>query len=222
MEAIPRSTSVLIPRQRSRFALVALLCAVVCAWQCLPSTGLTFAEVADAPTTTKRGRTPRSKVSVILLKDFPALGKKDDIKKVKRGYYRNFLFPSGIAVRQNKDEMKRIRYEQMQSEKASAEALDKATKQKEKIEAHGVYIFTKKVREGTDNIYGSLSEINVAEEVVKATATPVKRTSVEIPKVSQLGEYKGRIDLGLGIIANIDIKVVSEGGEDEGEGEEEE
>lgn len=25
-------------------------------------------------------------------------------------------------------------------------------------------------------------------------------------QVSQLGEYKGRIDLGLGIIANIDIK----------------
>jgi len=159
---------------------------------------------------------------VILLKDFRALGKKDDIKKVKRGYYRNFLFPAGIAVRQNKDEMKRIRYDQMQSEKASAEALDKAKKQKEEIEAHGVYVFTKKVREGTDNIYGSLSEINVAEEVVKATATPVKRTSVEIPKVSQLGEYKGRIDLGLGIIANIDIKVVKEGGADEGQGEEEE
>lgn len=44
------------------------------------------------------------------------------------------------------------------------------------------FVFEKKVRDGSEMIYGSLSEINVAEEVVKATAVPIRRTSVSIPK----------------------------------------
>ena len=67
-------------------------------------------------------------------------------------------------------------------------------------------MFEKKVREGSEMIYGSLSEINVAEEVVKATAVPIRRTSVSIPKVTALGDFKGSIELHPEVTANIEIK----------------
>eukprot|EP00438_Fugacium_kawagutii_P027874 Skav203272 [mRNA] locus=scaffold2987:120805:122431:+ [translate_table: standard] len=50
------------------------------------------------------------------------------------------------------------------------------------------FVFEKKVREGTENIYGSLSEINV----------------------TALGDYKGTIDLGADVTATIDIKAQSQ------------
>ncbi|CAL1153695.1 unnamed protein product [Cladocopium goreaui] len=219
-EAVPMRTWVL-PRQRSRFAtLAALLCAVAAL-----ATQWTAADETLSPTFAYKGGTAvaprRKKARVILLKDYGSLGKKDDIVDVKRGYYRNYLFPEGIAIRESYSELNKIKLEQKRQAEADAQLVAKATEQKAKIESHGEFVFEKKVREGSDSIYGSLSEINVAEEVVKSTAIPIKRTSVTIPKVTALGEYKGTIDLGAGITASIDIKVVKEGGDGDGEAEEE-
>ncbi|CAE7529308.1 rplI, partial [Symbiodinium pilosum] len=138
---------------------------------------------------------------------------------VKRGYYRNVLYPEGIAKRQDASIKRMLEQEEKMKSEEAAKELREALERKRAIEDHGEFVFEKKVREDKENIYGSLSQINVAEEVVKSTAVPVRQVSVQIPKITKVGEYRGSIELTPEVIAVFKIKVVPEGslGKEEGE-----
>jgi len=169
---------------------------------------------------------PNSKYEVVLLKDHPKLGKKGDIKKVRRGYYRLTLLPEGYAKRQNANVLKQVQDEKKAVDAVQNALLGEANAQKAKIEGHGAFTFVKKVREGKgkDAIYGSVSQINVAEEIAKATGIAIRRTAVEVPKIATLGSYTATVELSQGVTAVVKLEVVSDNapaadGEDE-EGEE--
>ncbi|CAE8617697.1 unnamed protein product [Polarella glacialis] len=158
-----------------------------------------------------RTRATKRKLSIVLMKDDKFLGKTGDIIKVKRGHFRNWLFPHGIAKKQDTTIMKQLEQKDKDQKIVITKMYTDAMEKKQKIEGHGVWIFPKKVREGTNKIYGSLTAINVAEEIVKATAIPIRITSVEIPKVTELGEYTGTVELADEVTAYVKIKVVAEG-----------
>ncbi|CAK9069081.1 50S ribosomal protein L9 [Durusdinium trenchii] len=177
---------------------------------------LLFAAVLAGPAfSAVRSEIKQKTVNVVLLKDRAQLGQKGETIQVKRGYYRNYLFPEGIAIRETMADLGKLSKEKREKEQMSEEAKRLAMEQKDKIESHGTWVFEKKVREGSDKIYGSLSEINVAEEIVKTTAIPIRRASLSIPKVTTLGDFKGTVELAAGITATLPIKVVKQGATDE-------
>jgi large subunit ribosomal protein L9 len=124
---------------------------------------------------------------------------------VARGYFRNYLYPRGIAQKQD------AKVTTMMKKAADAKAaemeasMSKAMDAKEKIEAAGTLVFEKKVREGSNKIYGSLTQTDVAEALVLKTAVPVRITSVVIPKVTELGKYTGSVELGNDVTAFFEI-----------------
>ena len=45
---------------------------------------------------------------VILLEDVPRLGKRGEVKEVKYGFFRNYLYPQGLAIEANSANLRRF------------------------------------------------------------------------------------------------------------------
>jgi len=162
----------------------------------------------------------KSKMSVVLLKDHPKLGEKGDIVKVRKGYFRNYLLPGGVAGRQDNEVLRKLRMEEAAQDAAVAAAQREAIAAKTKIEGLGKLTFEKKVREGSSKIYGSLSATNFAETLIVKSGIPIRLASIELPKITELGDFSATIDLGSDISAYVEFEVVPEGGKKDGEEEE--
>merc|ERR1712008_417901 len=149
---------------------------------------------------------------IVLIKDHERLGSAGDTMKVRKGYYRNILWPQGFAQRASADVVQELENKAAAMDKKSQAAMKGQIEAKKKIEKGGKpYIFGKKVRPGTENIYGSLSQINVAEAVIQESGYPVRIGSINVGKISALGEYSVTIELSEDVTAYIKVEVVNEG-----------
>ena len=104
-------------------------------------------------------------MEVILKEDVINLGYKDDIVNVKRGYGRNYLIPTGKAVIATESARKvlaenlRQRAHKLAQIKANAEELA--------AKINDITLTIKAKTSSTGTIFGSVNNIQVAEELAK-------------------------------------------------------
>ncbi|MBO5978028.1 MAG: 50S ribosomal protein L9, partial [Bacteroidales bacterium] len=104
-------------------------------------------------------------MEIILKEDIVNLGYKDDIVKVKDGYGRNYLIPQGKAVIAS-ESAKKVLAENLRQRAHKIERLrSEAAAMAEKLNAVSLTIAAKAAEGG--KIYGSVSNIQVAEELAK-------------------------------------------------------
>jgi len=147
-------------------------------------------------------------MEVILKQDVTGLGYKNDTVKVKPGYGRNYLIPTGVAIIAN-DSNKRLIAENIR------QAAHKAAKLKQDAEALAAKIGEMVVEIGTKagesgKIFGAVTAVQVAE-ILKAKGFEVDRKKVhfkEQPK--QLGTYTVTLDLHKEVKHIISVNVVAE------------
>ena len=147
-------------------------------------------------------------MEVILKQDVTGLGYKNDIVKVKPGYGRNYLIPTGAAIIANESN-KRVVAENVR------QAAHKAAKIKQDAEALAAKIGELTVEIGTKagetgKIFGAVTALQVAD-VLKAKGFDVDRKKVhfkEQPK--QLGTYTVTLDLHKEVKHTISVNVVAE------------
>jgi large subunit ribosomal protein L9 len=147
-------------------------------------------------------------MEVILKQDVQGLGYKNDVVKVKPGYGRNYLIPTGVALIAN-DSNKRMTAENVR------QAAHKAAKVKQDAEALGQKIGELTIDIGTKagesgKIFGAVTAVQVAE-VLKSRGFEVDRKKVhfkEQPK--QLGTYTVTLDLHKEVKHEIKVNVVAE------------
>jgi large subunit ribosomal protein L9 len=147
-------------------------------------------------------------MEIILKQDITGLGYKNDIVKVKPGYGRNYLIPTGAAILAN-DSNKRLVAENVR------QAAHKAAKVKQDAEALAARIGEFVVEIGTKagetgKIFGAVTAIQVAD-ALKAKGFEVDRKKVhfkEVPK--QLGTYAVTLDLHKEVKHVINVNVVAE------------
>jgi large subunit ribosomal protein L9 len=147
-------------------------------------------------------------MEIILKQDVSGLGYKNDTVKVKPGYGRNFLIPTGVAIIAN-DSNKRLIAENIR------QAAHKAAKLKQDAEALAakigeltVEIKTKAGESG--KIFGAVTAVQVAD-ILKAKGFEVDRKKVhfkEQPK--QLGAYTVTLDLHKEVKHTLSVNVVAE------------
>ncbi|MDR2804533.1 MAG: 50S ribosomal protein L9 [Dysgonamonadaceae bacterium] len=147
-------------------------------------------------------------MQVILLEDISNLGYKDDIVTVKSGYGRNYLIPQKKAVIASEPAKKvlaenlRQRAHKLEKIKANAQAL--ATK------LDGVSLTIGAKTSSTGTIFGSVNNIQIAEELAKK-GFEVDRKSILIKDpVKEVGFYKATLKLHKEILVEIPFEVVSE------------
>ena len=119
-------------------------------------------------------------MEVILTREVENLGYKDDLVKVKAGYGRNFLIPTGAAVLAT-DSARKVREENMR-QKAHREA-----KEREEAEALGKKIADGNISVGAKvgeegKIFGSVNNIQVADAIKASLKIEVDRKKVDIGK----------------------------------------
>lgn len=144
---------------------------------------------------------------VILKQDIPTLGRAGDIKEVRDGYARNFLFPRGLVMNANARSVKEKAFlEQVQARKIakrkkSAEELAGQLNGKE-------VILQAKVGEG-NKLFGSITNIQVAKQLEAMGFTVDRRTIALDENIKALGDYKVQIKLHDGVSAEIQLRVVA-------------
>ena len=104
-------------------------------------------------------------MQVILLERVEKLGQMGDTVNVKQGYARNFLLPSGKALRATKENQERFEKEQAQLEAQNIELRSEAQSVADKMESLTVVLVRQAGESG--QLYGSVNARDVADELDK-------------------------------------------------------
>ena len=146
-------------------------------------------------------------MELILKEEVINLGYKDDIVKVKDGYGRNYLIPTGKAVIASESAKKVLaenlkqRAHKLAKIKADAEALAA------KFEGVALTIATKVSATGA--VYGSVGAIQIAEELAKL-GLEIDRKIIFVAAVKEIGSYEATVKLHKEVAVKVPFTVVAE------------
>ena len=148
-------------------------------------------------------------MEVILKEDVANLGYKDDIVHVKDGYGRNFLIPQGKAVIASESARKVLAEVLKQRAHKIAKIKEEAEALAEKMKGVSLTIGAKTSSTGT--IFGSVTNIQIAEELAKL-GFEVDRKIIRIKEdaVKELGSYSATVRLHKEVSVEIPFEVISE------------
>ena len=150
-------------------------------------------------------------MKVVFVQDLPNVAEEGDVKEVKRGHARNYLFPKGFAVPATADELKRVEARQRAAAKRREEQKAEAQGLAGTIEGVSL-VFAKKVT-SKGNIYGSVSNTAIMQEL-KKLGHNVEKTMVKLDEpLKQLGEHEVGIELAKDVIAKIKVTIEAAEGE---------
>ncbi len=147
-------------------------------------------------------------MQVILLEDVQNLGYKDDVVTVKDGYGRNYLLPQKKAVIAT-ESAKKVLAENL---KQRAHKLEKIKKDAEALaeKLNGVSLTIGAKTSSTGTIFGSVTNIQVAEALEKLGYNVDRKTIVIKDAVKEVGNYKAIVRLHKEVSVEIPFEVVSE------------
>ena len=147
-------------------------------------------------------------MEIILKEDVVNLGYKNDIVTVKSGYGRNYLIPTGKAVIASPAAKKMLAEELKQR----AHKLEKIKKDAEAVAESlkdvSLKIATKVSVTGV--IYGSVGNIQIAEELAKLGHNIDRKIIVVKDSVKEVGHYKAVVKLHKEVSVEIPFEVVAE------------
>jgi len=147
-------------------------------------------------------------MEIILKEDIANLGYKNDIVTVKSGYGRNYLIPTGKAVIASPSAKKMLaedlkqRAHKLEKIKNEAEALGA------KLEGIALTIATKVSSTGT--IFGSVGNIQIAEELAKKGFDVDRKVIVVKDAVKEIGSYKAVLKLHKEVSVEVPFEVIAE------------
>ena len=147
-------------------------------------------------------------MELILKEDVVNLGYKNDIVTVKSGYGRNYLIPTGKAVIASPAAKKMLAEELKQR----AHKLEKIKKDAEAV-AESLKDVSLKIAtkvSATGAIYGSVSNIQIAEELAKLGHNIDRKIIVVKEAVKEVGHYKAVVKLHKEVSVEIPFEVVAE------------
>ena len=146
-------------------------------------------------------------MEIILKEDVVNLGYKNDIVTVKSGYGRNYLIPTGKAVIAS-PAAKKMLAEELKQRAHKLEKIKKdAEAMAEQLKEVSLTIATKVSATGT--IFGSVSNIQIAEELAKLGHN-VDRKIIFVKGVKEVGSYTATVKLHKEVSVEIPFEVVAE------------
>ena len=147
-------------------------------------------------------------MEVILREDVKSLVKAGDLVRVKPGYGRNYLLPSGLAYEATEGNKKRIAAEtRARSTRAAAER----TEAEGRAAQLGAVELTLKGKAGEEGkLFGSVTASDIAEALA-ARGFEVDRRRIELDQpIKSLGRHTVGVRLHADVRAEIRVDVVAE------------
>jgi large subunit ribosomal protein L9 len=148
-------------------------------------------------------------MDVILLQKVANLGTIGDRVKVKSGYGRNFLLPSGRATLATAANVARFEARRAELEKLAGEELGSAQQRAESLRDFRLTITAKAGSEG--KLFGSIGTADIAEACTTA-GHKVSRSEVRLPTgpIRAVGEHQVAIHLHTDVEIAITLIIVAE------------
>ncbi|MGE0329941.1 MAG: 50S ribosomal protein L9 [Ramlibacter sp.] len=148
-------------------------------------------------------------MQVILLDKVPNVGNLGDIAKVKDGYARNFLIPTGRARRATEANKAEFEARRAELEKVAAAKLAEAQAQGEKLGGTTIKLTQKAGVDG--RLFGSVTNHDIAEELGKQ-GYKVAKAQVRMPNgpIKMVGDSSVSVQLHTDVVAEITVTVYGE------------
>ncbi|MBB1601782.1 50S ribosomal protein L9 [Variovorax sp. UMC13] len=148
-------------------------------------------------------------MQIILLDKVVNVGALGDIVKVKDGYARNFLIPSGRARRATEANKAEFEAKRVELEKAAAAKLADSQAQGEKLAGTAVKITQKAGVDG--RLFGSVTNGDISEELNKLGYKVVK-SQVRMPngQIKVVGDSVVSVALHTDVVVDITVSVYGE------------
>ena len=147
-------------------------------------------------------------MQVILKEDVANLGYKDDVVTVKDGYGRNYLIPQKKAVIAS-ESAKKVLAENLRQRAHKLEKI-KADAQAVAAKLEGVSLIIGAKTSSTGTIFGSVTNIQIADALAKKGFEVDRKIIVIKDPVKEVGNYKAILKLHKEISVEIPFEVISE------------
>ena len=147
-------------------------------------------------------------MEVILKEDILTLGYKDDLVNVKEGYARHFLIPQGKAIIASPSAKKVLAENLKQRAHKIEQVKNDAQAIADKMEGTTLSIGAKTSSTGT--IFGSVTNIQIAEELAKKGFDVDRKLIIIKDQVKEVGSYTATVKLHKEVSFEIPFEVVSE------------
>lgn len=152
----------------------------------------------------------KRKDQVVLLKDVDKVGKQGELKSVKPGFMRNYLFPRGLAGPVTESVLNQIAKEKAKEEDRKAKIKEDAQKIKTALATIGKFTVKKKVGEES-KIFGSVTPADVVEAIKAQTELDLPKADVTLPDdISTLGTYECTIKLHPQVVGEFKVVVAKD------------
>jgi len=148
-------------------------------------------------------------MQVILLDKVVNLGGLGEVVKVKDGYARNFLIPSGRARRATAAAIKEFEAKRAELEKSAAAKLAQAQAQGDKLAGTTIKLTQKAGVDG--RLFGSVTNADIAAELGR-TGTTVLKSQIRMPNgpIKLVGDHPVSVSLHTDVAVDITVTVYGE------------
>ena len=148
-------------------------------------------------------------MDIILLERIRNLGDLGEEVAVKNGYARNYLIPTGKAVRANAENRKEFESRREELERAANAKLTDANDRAAALADRTVVIVARASEEG--KLYGSVGTAEIAR-ALSESVLPVAKAEVRMPEgaIRAIGEYEVDIHLYADVTQQVQVQVVAE------------
>lgn len=149
---------------------------------------------------------------VILKEKIQNLGAEADVVKVRRGYARNFLVPSGKAYEATKGNLRQI--ENLKKVRAEREAAEIAEAQKVASKLKKLKIKLTLATGQGGKAFGSITTIDIAKAVKDSSGIDLDRHAIQLDKpIKGTGTFDVTVKLHSEIETTLKVNVAAEGAE---------
>jgi large subunit ribosomal protein L9 len=148
-------------------------------------------------------------MQVILLEKVVNLGSLGEVVKVRNGYARNFLIPTGKAKRATRESLAEFEQRRAELEKVQSEQLAAAQEKSAKLDGLTLQITQKAGVDG--KLFGSVTNADIAE-ALKTQGFEVPKADVRMPQgpLKNIGDHPVKVALHSDVVVTVTVSVVAE------------
>ena len=148
-------------------------------------------------------------MKVVFLEDVPNVAETGEVKEVADGYGRNFLIPKKLAILADAKTTHIVEAQLKKKARRQAETEAEMKELAEQLEGREIVL---KARAGAkDQLYGSITNADIAEELEKSAGLVIDKRKIELEEpIREVGSYEIAIRLTADIIPKIKLTVAEE------------
>jgi len=147
-------------------------------------------------------------MKVILNQTVPKVGKAGTVATVANGYARNFLFPRGLAIVADRQQLAALELKQRHLAEKTAGQKSEAETLRTALDGKSVRIEAKLGGDGV-RLIGAITSERIVEAIRAAYGVELERKQVALVEpIKRLGTYEVELDLHMSVEAKMNVEVV--------------